>query len=115
MKCSEEWQLSGQSERSVEVTDSGWPMGGEHTHTLAVRWRSGIVISNAEQNIIGSGYSVTNIKEPHSRWSDVTGAGDAATNMLATCYFFPQQIFSDTHNKSSTFPHSPIFGVNVHF
>ena len=52
--------------RVLRSRDSGWPMGGEHTHTLAVRWRSGIVISNAEQNIIGSLYSVTNIKETHS-------------------------------------------------
>ena len=103
--------ISGQLEPSVEVRDSGWPMGDEHTHTLAVRWRSGIVISNAEQNIIGSGYSVTNIKEPHSRWSDVTGAGDAATNMLATCYFFFPNRYLATHTTKAPLSLIPQFLV----
>ena len=97
--------------RVLRSRDSGWPMGGEHTHTLAVRWRSGIVISNAEQNIIGSGYSVTNIKEPHSRWSDVTGAGDAATNMLATCYFFFPNRYLATHTTKAPLSLIPQFLV----
>ena len=116
MKCSEEWQLSGQSEPSVEVTWL-WLANGRRAHTHSGREME---IWNCNFKCRTKYYWkwIFRYKYQRTTFSVVWchGRGRCSHKYVGNLLFlFPQQIFSDTHNKSSTFPHSPIFGVNVHF